>query len=292
MGMKKVVILGSLGMLGQELTRIFSLDEQYTVLAWDKADIDITDFALFAERLSSVRPDIVINAAAYNAVDLCEESEEEYAKALLLNRDVPGFLAKESMRLGFLLIHYSTDYVFDGAVEKVGYNEEALPHPLSRYGLSKFEGEQAVREKAKEYFIIRLSKLFGKPASAEGAKQSFFEKMLEAGRAKPEVVAVDGEKSCFTYAPDLAVATKELIESKEAYGTYHLMNEGAVTWYEGARELYLQAGLQTEIKPVGSGTFLRAAKRPPFSVLLNTKRPKLRPYTEALKEYLYAINKG
>ena len=284
--MKKVVILGSRGMLGQELTKTFSSDEKYMVLTWDKIDIDITDFTLFEDRLVALRPDIIINAAAYNAVDRCEENDMEYGKALRLNRDVPQFLAEESVKLGFLLVHYSTDYVFDGAGEKVGYNEEAVPNPLNRYGMSKYMGEQAIREQGKAYYVIRLSRLFGEPASSSEAKRSFFETMLEDGKEKAEIQAVDDEKSCFTYAPDLALATKDLIESDATAGTYHLMNEGAATWSEATNELFAQAGLKAKITPVRSAAFPHKAMRPSFSVLQNTKQPKLRSYTEALHNFL------
>lgn len=310
MEQKKVLILGSLGMLGQELAQVFSRDEYYQITAWDKEDIDITDFTLLEEKLTALQPKILLNATAYNAVDACEEQEEEYQKALLLNREVPGFLAKMSAKLGFLLVHYSTDYVFDGALEEnkaqtgccgggccgagssnqVGYNEGAVPNPLSRYGESKYAGERAVREQAKQFYVIRLSKLFGRPGQSPAAKKSFFAVMLEQSALKEEVLAVDDEKSCFTYAPDLAQATKELIEANSVSGIYHLPNEGAVTWYEAARELYLLAGRDTRVVPVRSDAFPRAAKRPSCSVLLNTKRPKLRPYTEALEEFLQTMN--
>lgn len=306
---KKVLILGSLGMLGQELTQAFSNDEKYEVFAWDRRDIDITDFVVLEQKLAALRPEIVINATGYNAVDLCEKDESEHKKALLLNRDVVSFLAETSVKLDFLFTNYSTDYVFDGALEEnkattgccgggccgapagpggreIGYNEESLPAPLSRYGESKYAGERAIREKAKKYYIVRLSKLFGKPGNAPGAKRSFFEIMLEAGKTKPEVQVVDSEKSCFTYAPDLALATKELVESGDTFGVYHLVNTGGVTWYEAVKELYQRAGIETKVVPVGSEVFPREARRPRCSVLLNTKRPLLRPYQEALQEYL------
>lgn len=312
MEQKKVLILGSLGMLGQELVRTFSRNEQYTVTAWDKEDIDIANFALLEERLGSLQPDVVINAAAYNAVDRCEEDDAEYEKALLLNRDVPGFLARMSVKMGFLLVHYSTDYVFDGALEEnkmktgccgggccgagaagsspqVGYTEAVLPNPLSRYGESKYAGERAVREQAKRYYLIRLSKLFGRPGKSAQAKKSFFAVMLEQAEGQGDVRAVDDEKSCFTYAPDLASATEELIESGDNFGTYHLVNEGAATWYEAALELYRLAGKQVQVFSVRSDSFPRPARRPSCSVLLNTKRPQLRHYTAALREYLEAL---
>ncbi len=303
---KKVLVLGSLGMLGQELVQVFSRDEKYAVTGWDREDIDVTDFVLLEERLTTLQPDIVVNAVAYNAVDACEAGGDDYMKALALNRDVPLFLAEMSEKLSFVLVHYSTDYVFDGALEEnkaktgccgggccgagssnqVGYNEEALPNPMNRYGESKYAGERAVRERAKEYYLIRLSKLFGRPGKSAEAKRSFFAIMLEQSLSKKEVQVVDEEKSSFTYAPDLAQATKELIESESEFGTYHLANEGAATWYEAVQELYAFAEKEMTVIPVGSDTFPRPAKRPSCSVLLNTKRPKLRHYTEALEEFI------
>jgi dTDP-4-dehydrorhamnose reductase len=304
---KRVLILGSLGMLGQELVRAFSDGDKYEVTAWDREDIDITDFPLAEAKISALKPAMVINAVAYNAVDKCETDDEEYKKALLLNREVPKFLAQLSKKLGYILIHYSTDYVFDGALEankaesgccgggccgagstnQVGYNEEALPNPLSRYGESKYAGERAVREEASDYYLIRLTKLFGRPGKSPEAKRSFFAVMLEQAQTKTEVQAVDDEKSCFTYAPDLAEATKELIESESDWGTYHLVNEGGATWYEAVQELYAFADKDMVVQPVTSETFPRPARRPSCSVLLNTKRPKLRHYTEALEEFVH-----
>ncbi|MFZ3032363.1 MAG: dTDP-4-dehydrorhamnose reductase [Candidatus Moraniibacteriota bacterium] len=306
---RKILILGSLGMLGQELVQAFSRDEKYAVTAWDREDVDATNFPALEERLAALQPDIVVNAVAYNAVDACEAGGDDYMNALSLNRDVPKFLAELSVKQGFLLVHYSTDYVFDGALEEnkattgccgggccgagssnqVGYNEEALPNPISRYGESKYAGEQAVRNQAKKYYLIRLSKLFGRPGKSAEAKRSFFAVMLEQASKKSEVQVVDDEKSCFTYAPDLAQATKELVESESESGTYHLVNEGAATWYEATQELYAFAEKNTVVTPVTSDTFPRPAKRPSCSVLLNTKRPKLRHYTEALEEF---VNEG
>lgn len=285
MGKKKVVVLGSSGMLGQELTRVFSLDEQYEVVGWDQDEINVTDFAKAEEKIRAYAPQIILNAIAYNAVDACEENDEEYQKAILLNAKVPEFLARLAKEIGAVFVHYSTDYVFDGALE-AGYVEDAKPHPLSKYGMSKWEGEKNVLAIAGKSYLIRLSKLFGKPALSAAGKKSFFEKMLQAAKNQEEVTVVDDELSCFTYAPDLALATKELIESGESFGIYHLANSGAITWYGAAQELYAQAHIGVTIQPVGSDAFARKALRPKCSILLNTKCPPLRPYQEALKEYL------
>ncbi len=292
-------------MLGQELCLAFQKDSLYEVEGWDKEDIDLTDFSLAGEKITAFHPDIVINAVAYNAVDACEENDEEYAKALVLNRDIPRFLAEKSVEQNFLLVHYSTDAVFDGTLEEgksdggcaggccggdcggsdAGYAEDDMPNPLSRYGESKVLGEQAVLGIAKRYYIIRLSRLFGQPAKSTGAKKSFFSLMLEAAKTKDRVQAVQNEKSCFAYAPDLAQATKELIEHEDSFGIYHLPNSNGATWYDGVRELYRLMGVAIPIEPVTSDAFPRPAKRPAFSVLRNTKRPPLRSWQEALAEY-------
>ncbi len=282
---KKVLILGAEGMLGQELVRAYSEDEEYTVAGWDYEDIDVTDFPAAEQKIREFSPAIIINAAAYNAVDQCEESDEEYEKALLLNAKVPGFLARVVKDMDATLVQYSSDYVFDGESSD-GYAEDALPHPLSRYGTSKRQGEKNVLAVDGKNYVIRLSKLFGKPASSAIGKKSFFEKMLEAAEGKTEATVVDDEKSCFTYAPDLAQATKALIEDEALYGIYHMTNSGAATWYEAAQELFKMAGRDVVVKPVSADAFPRPAKRPRSSELLNTKFIALRPYTEALEEFL------
>ncbi len=285
MANKKVLILGAKGMLGQELVQAFSRDGEYTVTAWDVDDVDVTDFVVAEKKIRILSPDSIINAIAYNAVDRCEESDEEYRKAMVLNAEVPGFLAHLAKKTDRIFVHYSTDYVFDGTNES-GYAEDAEPRPLSCYGESKWAGEKNILAEAGRSYIIRLSKLFGKPAMSAIAKKSFFDMMLMIAKTKESVQAVDDEKSCFTYAPDLAEATKALIEDEAPYGVYHLPNSGSATWYEALQELYTQAEIGATIQSVGSDVFPRSAKRPHCSVLLNTKRPILRRYQEALKEYL------
>ncbi|MEP7162729.1 MAG: NAD(P)-dependent oxidoreductase [Candidatus Moraniibacteriota bacterium] len=304
----RVLILGSKGMLGQALLEEFRELSGYAVTAWDKEEIDLTDFGVLEEALRKQNPNIVINAAAYNAVDDCEEDTREFEKAVVLNAKLPENLAQFSSKFGFFLVHYSTDYVFDGTLEvgqasggcqsgaccggnchgsdNAGYDEEALPHPLSKYGETKLAGEGFVRGQTQNYYIIRLSKLFGRPGTSTVAKHSFFEVMLDKGKRGEVIKVVDGEKSCFTYAPDLARATRTLLEDACPSGIYHLPNEGGATWYEATQALFGLAGLTLPIEPISPEAFSRKAKRPIFSVLLNTQRPLLRPYTEALRDYL------
>ncbi len=283
--MKKIVIIGAKGMLGQSLMKVFSGDGKYQVIGWDFADIDIADEKRVFEKIQKEKPDIVINCAAHNAVDKIEESEEEFEKAKKVNGDGPKFLAKACKETDAIFVHYVSDYVFDG--EKGIYVETDQANPISKYGISKEMGEKNVKEIGGKYYLIRTSKLFGKPAQSEGAKKSFFAVMLDLAKSQKELRVIDGERSCFTYVEDLAKATKKLIEENFDYGVYHLVNEGAVTWYEGVTELFEIAGIKdVKIIPASVSDFPRPAKRPASSVLKNTKFPKLRSYKEAIAEWL------
>ncbi len=315
---KKILIIGAKGMLGQELVKIFKKDKDYKVTAWDKEGLNITDQKQVNKKITELKPDIIINSAAYNAVDKCEDPKE-YKKAILINGEAPGYLAKIAKKIGAIFVHYSSDYVFDGDFSKFlepsgcthicqtcalhknfqpafGYKESAKPNPISNYGKSKLLGEKEIQKVKGKNYIIRLSKLFGKPGKSESAKKSFFDTMLELGKKDKIIKAVDEEISCFTYAPDLAKKTKEIIEAKKIFGIYHITNSGACTWYEAVLELYKQAGIsavggsasggKAKVIPVSSAEFPRPARRPSFSVLINTKLNPLRNYKEALREYL------
>lgn len=295
-------------MLGQELVEIFKNDKDYKITAWDFDKIDITNEVQVKEKISKLAPNIILNAAAYNAVDLCEKDKIEYEKAKNLNGKAPGFLAKIAKKIDATLIHFSTDYVFSGMpditepagctgscgscglhagfVQELGFNEDAVAESIQKYGKTKLMGEENVQKFGEKYYIIRLSKLFGKPAKGKDAKRSFFDVMLEVGKKNKEVKVVDEETSCFTYAPDLAKKTKEIIEALKPFGIYHVTNSGACTWHEAVVELYKQAKLKTKVTPVGSEEFPRPAARPYVSTLLNTKLNPMRSYKLALRDYL------
>lgn len=311
--MNKILILGAKGMLGQELKSVFT-ENDYEVTAWDKEELDIADEAQVLEKITKLAPGVIINAAAYNAVDKCEKDEQEFELAKKINGQAPGYLAKAAKEIGAVFVHYSSDYVFGAEMPElpepagctgscgscalhndfepeIGYAEDATPSPVNKYGESKLMGEEAVKKNGDKYYIIRLSKLFGKPATGEDAKRSFFDVMLELGKKAQSsgeaVKAVDEETSCFTYAVDLAKKTKEIIEAKKDFGIYHVTNSEACTWFEAVEELYLQAGLEkVKIEPVSGEEFPRAALRPYFSALINKKLNPLRSYKEALAEYL------
>jgi len=311
--MQKVLIIGAKGMLGQELVNVFKKDKDFKVTTWDFDKIDITDKQQVEEKIAKIAPQIILNAAAYNAVDLCEKNKKEFEKAKNLNGKAPGYLAKVAKKLDAMLVHYSSDYVFSGMPEipepkgcagscgacslhkgfvpEIGFDECAIPEPIQNYAKSKLMGEEAVQKNGEKYYIIRTQKIFGKPAKTKTAKRSFFDVMIEAGRKNKEVKAIDEETANFTYAPDLAKKTKEIIESGKPFGIYHVTNSGACTWYEAVVELYRQAKIKTKVIPVGSEEFPRPATRPYVSTLINTKLNPLRSWKLALREYLKVTKK-
>ena len=313
MGNKKVLIIGAKGTLGQELVRVFlssvSDGKNYEVLAWGSAEIDISDKTQVEERIGKARPEIIINAAAYNAVDRAEE-EAEFERAKKINGFAPGYLAETAKKNNAIFIHFGTDYVFDGQKE-AGYKENDSPSPISNYGRSKLLGEEEIKRVGGRFYIIRLQRLFNSLFINSGGKKSFFELMLKLAETKNEIEVVDEESANFTFAPDLAERTKYLVENNLPFGVYHITNEGRpVTWFGAAEilfelaqnrhaELVSASGSRNEfgmtdyknikLIPVASSKFPRPARRPKYSVLLNTKLPPLRCWTEALKENLKRV---
>jgi len=284
----KILVLGANGNLGTQISEVFEADSENEVIAWDREQIDVTDEELVYKKISDIKPEIIINAVAYNAVDKCEESEEEYDKAKILNIDVPRFLANAAIENDALLIHFSSDYVF-GAVEKDFYEESDEPSALNRYGKTKLHGERAIiklSSKGLKWYLIRTSKLFGPKGSSEVTKMSFFDLIFSLSSERDSFDMVDGEFSCFTYTKDLAKKTKLLVDEKKGYGIYHIVNEGVASWYDGAVELFHLKGVEKKLNKVKSEELNRLAKRANSSVLKNTKLEPLRSWKEALREYL------
>ncbi len=285
-----ILILGAAGNLGGQLRLAFA--DQKPV-SWDRVDFDFLDFSELRQRLQALRPTIIINAAAYNAVDRCEQEKDEATLAWSLNRDLPEALADYCLYSNALLIHYSTDYVFGGDQRLSGaYKEIDHPSPLNVYGQSKYGGEQALARKALKglnYYLIRTSKLFGPPGENPQAKPSFFDIMLSLAAKGGNIKAIDGEMSCFTYTPDLALATRQLCEEQAARGIYHLVNSGQATWYQGAQYLFQLAGIEADLQAITPAEWPRPAVRPAFSVLANYRRRPLRSWQEALADYLVIL---
>lgn len=280
----KILILGSQGGLGTQLTQVF---KSSNLLTWDKAEADFLNIPDLLVKLDIAKPEVIINAVAYNAVDKCEIDEIELDTALKLNFDLPKALAQWCQSNSATLIHYSTDYVFSGTRDNPEFTETDTPNPINKYGEAKAMGEKAILEYPDlKYYIIRLSKLFGPKGESQHTKASFFDIMLNLSQTNSELKVVNEELSCFTYSPDLAEATYKLLSEKYEIGIYHLTNSGACTWYDGVLALKDLAELSVEVKPIAGTDLVRPARRPEFSILKNTKFPALRNYREALKEYL------
>src|SRR3989344_8369545 len=225
----KVLVLGARGMLGQELVKVFYDKE---IIAWDRDDLNITNQKQVFEKIKEVKPDIILNAAAYNAVDLAEEDKDS---AFAVNAEAVKHLALVSKEIGAIFVHFSTDYVFEG-IKKDGYKEEGVINPQSVYARSKAKGEEYLREIGGKYYLIRLSRLFGRPGIGDGSKKSFVDMILNLAKEKEALEIIDEELSSPTYAPDLAKLTKEIVANKMPYGIYHGANGGSCTWYEFAQE--------------------------------------------------------
>lgn len=273
----KILIIGAKGMLGQALVKEFAKD--YEVVAWDRDEVDLARIKNYESRINDLKPDLIINAAAYTNVD---KADEEPEVADQINGYAVGDLANIGKELNIPIVHFSTEYVFDGA-KRQGYNESDLPNPISRYGASKLLGEQELRKNTDKFYLIRLSRLFGK---AGAGKPSFVDIVLELAKTKNEIEVVDEEASSPTYAADLARLTRYIVENTLPFGIYHGANSGSCTWFGLAAEIFKIMGQNVKLMPVAASRFSRSAPRPAYGILLNTKLPPARPWQEALREFL------
>jgi dTDP-4-dehydrorhamnose reductase len=261
-GTIKTVILGASGMLGSDLCRVFPDAVKLT-----HKDLDITDRTKVIEFIKRIKPDVVINAAAYTNVDGCEDKQN---LAIEVNGHAPGYIAQACSGIGAMLVHFSTDYVFDGS--KKEYVESDITNPINVYGQSKLMGEQEIIKNTDNYRIIRTSWLFGKNG------KNFVDTMLRLSKEMETVKVVNDQFGKPTYTMDLASKTPDIINLNP--GIYHITNEGKCTWYEFASEII------NNTVPCSSEEFLTKAKRPTYSVLTNTKTTVLRHWKNALNEYL------
>lgn len=274
----KVLILGANGMLGHALQDAFAAHD---VIPWDLNDLDITSCSAVRSRLPEIQPDIVMNAAAYTDV---ERAEKEQDIAERVNGCAVGAIAQVCKTMDVPLLHISTDYVFGD--EGGEYDEDTHPHaPLNSYGASKLLGEELIYEHAEKYWVVRTSWLFGRYG------KNFISTMLEIGMGKERVSVVGDQEGCPTYTTDLAHAIEHLITDHAPYGVYHLTNSGVTTWAELAENAFHAAGMNTAVDRITSEEFAQAfnahARRPHRSVLWNTKRPALRPWSEAVQDFVH-----
>jgi len=277
MNKNKILILGAKGMLGQDLAKV-SADFDLTL--WDKEEIDIAEEYQIKTKIGTLKPEIIINCAAYTAVDDCETNKD---LALRVNSQAVGYLAQTARKIGAVLVHISTDYVFDGKNEK-GYPEDSLAlDPINFYGQSKLFGEKMLQNLTEKYYLIRTSWLYG-----QGGK-NFVNTMLKLGKEKEELKVVNDQFGKPTFTVDLAKQILYILNNNLPFGIFHVTNEtkeGGITWYEYAQKIFELAKLNIKVIPCTSQEFPRPARRPAYSALINTKLPKMREWQVALKEYL------
>jgi dTDP-4-dehydrorhamnose reductase len=256
-----VVIFGAFGMLGHALQEVFP------EAIFQGRDIDITDRARVQSLLLEIKPAIVINAAAYTDVEGCEENREQ---AFDVNGRAPGYIAEACHASDSLLVHYSTDYVFNGTQKE--YRESDNPDPINVYGASKLLGEHLIQIEHDKFLIIRTSWLFG----AYG--RNFVDTMLSLSLHTEQVRVVNDQFGRPTYTNDLAIETKKLLNREP--GIYHVTNSGTCSWYEFARAIIPNA------ISCSTDEFPQRARRPTYSVLVSSKTAPLRHWREALADYL------
>lgn len=279
--MQKVLLIGSSGMLGSDLKIIFQSSSKIQLLAPIHSDCDITNFDQVKKIINQFSPKVVINSAAYNFVD---QAEDHAIEAFQINAEGPKILAQLCQEKGIRLIHYSTDYVFDGT-KKSPYVEKDLTHPLSIYGKSKEQGEQNIQNYCEDYLILRVAWLFGSHG------KNFIKTILKLAQEKEVISVVSDQVGCPTSTRDLARATLFLTEEKIPSGIYHLVNSGFCSWYELAKEALSLALGKKNVKAISSGQYRTKAERPFYTVLSTQKIDSfgfisMPSWQEALKVFL------
>jgi dTDP-4-dehydrorhamnose reductase len=295
-GQQRILIVGAYGQVGRELQRSFSNAGEIIVRDRDTVDLAAPDQVRAMVR--SAAPDVILNAAAYTAVDRAESEPEA---AMAVNSLASGILAEEALRVGALLVHYSTDYVFDGS--KAGpWVETDEPNPLNVYGASKLAGEEAIQHAEGKYLIFRTSWVYGPHG------QNFLLTMLRLGRERESLQIVDDQFGAPTSSIELADATRVVVNGVLAgrfgapsrwAGLYHMTCGGSVSWCGFARAIFARAGTLLHgkvpvVKPIVSAEYPTPAKRPRNSLLSNEKLHtrfgvRLAPWEDALDTVLLRL---
>lgn len=262
----KVAVIGANGQLGTDL--IETLSSVHEVVGLTHSDIEITDIDNVKKVITAIKPDILLNTAAYHIVP---EAEKFPDKAFNVNGTAVLNMAKVCQDSKTTFVHYSTDYVFDGAKQSP-YTEDDRPNPLNVYGNTKLSGEYFALNYSDKSFVIRVSGIYGKvPCRAKGG--NFITTMLKLAKEKPEVRVVNDEVLTPTPTLEIAKTTQALLNT-DAYGLYHMSCEGEVSWYEFARTIWDTLKLQTPLYPASVKDFPLVVKRPFYSVLQNCKLNK------------------
>ena len=261
-----VLVTGASGQLGQALQ---SISRNYTDIDFhffNSTALNITDLEQCKTVFNTIKPDFCINAAAYTAVD---KAESEPEKARLINVVGPRNLAQVCKENDTVLIHISTDFVFDGTATKP-YTEEDIPNPSGVYGQTKLDGEKAIQNILEKYFIIRTSWVYSEFGN------NFMKTMLRLGSERDVLSVVNDQIGTPTNAVDLAKALLEIIKSdKKDFGIYNYSNEGQCSWYDFAKKIFEINKIEIDLQPIPTLAYPTPAKRPAFSVLDKSKIKKV-----------------
>lgn len=284
----KIVVTGAGGQLGSELCRQLGAD----TLGLDLPEFDLTDRGQVLRTLTEIRPQVVINAAAYTQVDKAEE-EAELCRAV--NAEGVACLVDACRELDATLVQISTDYVFGRQPDRrTPYRETDAPGPLGVYGRTKLEGERHAARCGK-HFIVRTCGLYGQAGPRSGG--NFVATMLKLAAQRDRIQVVDDQQCTPSYVPHVCQAIRFLLNT-EAYGTYHVVNSGATTWHGMASEIFRRLPLRVELEPISTAQFGARAPRPAYSVLDTGKyhalpgRPLMPAWQDALAEYLRCLPPG
>ncbi len=259
----KVLVTGATGQLGSAIVRAFG--DAHEVVPCPLEDLDITAGRAVQERVEAERPEAVINCAAYNEVDACEDNAQT---ALAVNAFGVLSLARAAESVGAVFVHYSTDFVFAGDASEP-YSEQDRPNPRSFYAMSKLLGDWFTAESPR-WYLLRVESLFGGSALGSSHRSSV-DRIADALFEGREAVVFTDRTVSPSFVVDVAAATRALIEREAAYGLYHCVNTGSCTWYELARELARQAGVEARLQPRSCKEVTLRAARPVYAALSNAK---------------------
>ncbi len=273
----RVLILGHTGKLGRALGVVFS-DDHEVIGRSRSGGLDAADFEALGTTLEQCRPGLVLNAAALNGLDPCERDP---ASAFRLNALMPRFLAVASRTMGFTLVHFSSDAVFDGGRSSGSYRESDTPAPINIYGLTKYGGDCFVRSEAARFYIFRLSLMAG--ASHHG--RQFVERIIETARSGKPLRIADDIICSPSYVMDIAREVRRVVSAGMPFGLYHLANAGSASLYRIVQELLKNLAIPTPLEPVPHTTFPTLARKNIATPLVSEKLDPLRPWEAAFREY-------
>jgi dTDP-4-dehydrorhamnose reductase len=280
----RIVIIGGAGQLGSDLVEVLR-DAGEDVVSLSRSELDITQSSALGEKLSHYHPDVIINCSVYHPVDECESNPE---RSFAVNATAVRNLALAAKDLRAAVVHFSSDYVFDGELGRP-YKEEDTPTPLSVFGVSKLAGEQLLRAVLPCHFIIRTSGLYG-PAGSRVKRGNFVETMLRLGRQNGQVQVVTDLRMAQTSTRNLARQILLLVHTKH-YGTYHASDHGDYSWYDFAKKIFEYSAMEVKVTPVSWRDVPFVAPRPRYSVLENCRlkalgMDQMQPIDVALQAYL------